>query len=139
MFQSLFQWKVLCNYNTSIAILQMSLKFQSLFQWKVLCNQFVRIPILQRSCQFQSLFQWKVLCNGDMFYRAASFNQSFNPCFSGRYSAMQKETLPSRHLRGFQSLFQWKVLCNQTVIPTYRWVSKFQSLFQWKVLCNGDV
>ena len=91
-FQSLFQWKVLCNLvelawyvligPVSILVLvegtlqfggvesicKIFKTFQSLFQWKVLCNP--RTPIFVQSWRerFQSLFQWKVLCNSDNVY-----------------------------------------------------------------------
>ena len=91
MSQSLFYWKLLCNFKW-ITQLTKKLMSQSLFYWKLLCNSNKNI---NKNCfnQSQSLFYWKLLCN-----EKNCFNQ---------FKAMSS-----------QSLFYWKLLCNAKNIKT---------------------
>ena len=61
-FQSLFQWKLLCEIIDGDTIICNFKVFQSLFQWKLLCETEMILEIGPDEFKFQSLFQWKLLC-----------------------------------------------------------------------------
>ena len=111
LFQSLFYWKLLCDYALSVAATlsigfnpcfigscsatnQAVLSdecfcwFQSLFYWKLLCDG-ENTHLSRHDDMFQSLFYWKLLCdvNGEGWTNSLG---CFNPCFIGSCSATIK-------------------------------------------------
>ena len=112
MSQSLFQWKLFCNFTVE----EMKNTLQShnpyfsgnSFATKDKKND---IPFFKMS---QSLFQWKLFCN----LRKAGFNIS---------------------VFASQSLFQWKLFCNLLMELEILDKKVSQSLFQWKLFCNNMI
>ena len=156
--QSLFQQKVLCNYNyqlihyfivlvTILILVEGSLQLDqnlTVVPIKVRHNpyfsrRFFAIGYEQEDiCKLvesQSLFQQKVLCNLREETEEANTIVS-QSLFQQKVLCNVKRVTKGSSVLSSQSLFQQKVLCNRRKKGKALSLGGSQSLFQQKVLCN---
>ena len=85
---------------------------------------------------FQSLFQWILLSNSGWDVLADDWEISFNPCFSGSCSRIQKFSRKLMDLVCFNPCFSGSCSRIRRSCPRRAHTVRFQSLFQWILLSN---
>ena len=110
-------------------------EFQSLFQWKVFCN-LVTIATQSGVNRFNPCFsgRYSAIRFHDALYHLA--RAGFNPCFSGRYSAIFTNVTARRKTERFNPCFSGRYSAITWYTCGHSARDLFQSLFQWKVFCN---
>ena len=140
-FQSLFCWKLFCNFMTCISGFKIPRSsFNPCFAGS--CFATIRIQQEQIIFQgFQSLFCWKLFCNDKDIGVVVSDVYSFNPCFAGSCFATKSpiSLLDNEEVRCFNPCFAGSCFATKDILTEEQKPRiEFQSLFCWKLFCNRN-
>ena len=111
------------------------IKSQSLFYWKLLCN-YKRVDEILTKFGITILI---LLETPLQFLKCLLVTQKIfhhNPYFTGNSFAIKQAQKSCFMEFKSQSLFYWKLLCNLKKSTLSIGQMKSQSLFYWKLLCN---
>ena len=161
-FQSLFCWKLFCNYLRPQKATVSGAVFQSLFCWKLFCNcnhlrttkviHPVSILVL-----LEAVLQPQIESKIEQYYEV-----SILVLLEAVLQLVEKTSFFEGGIKVFQSLFCWKLFCNTQArimvdgeitvsilvlleavlqqklhLGYFAHIPRFQSLFCWKLFCNG--